>query len=302
MKRLKRAIQNLLNAIGYDIVRIRRVQSTDDIDLYLQIYGKDAVQNRRFHNIGAGSFRHSAWTNVDHESDWYKNAQGNNIGIDWDLISLTPIPVEENSAEIVYSSHTIEHISDEAAQNMFNESYRILRKGCILRATTPNIDLYHRAYKANDRHYFYWIDMYSIPEAYQEIMLNKSLNEASIQQLFLYAFASSASTLHADGSQERISDQELDRVFREMKYEEALDYCVSKCSLEAQRKYPGNHINWWNKNKLFRMLELAGFDNIYVSGYGQSFSPVLRNTLYFDNTHPKISIYVEAIKYGNPEN
>ena len=79
MKRLKRAIQNLLNAIGYDIVRIRRVQSTDDIDLYLQIYGKDAVQNRRFHNIGAGSFRHSAWTNVDHESDWYKNAQGNNI-------------------------------------------------------------------------------------------------------------------------------------------------------------------------------------------------------------------------------
>jgi len=43
------------------------------------------------------------------------------------------LPIENDSAEVVYSSHTVEHITDEAAQKMFNESYRILKKGGILR-------------------------------------------------------------------------------------------------------------------------------------------------------------------------
>ena len=283
----------MVNAIGYDI-KVWRARN--DIDLYHRIYRKKAVENRRFYNIGAGSFSHPAWTNVDHASEWYRVVQEKGIDIDWDLLSLTPLPVQDDSAEIVYSSHTIEHIINEAAQNMFNESHRILRKGGVFRVNTPNIDLDFRAYKENDRHFFYWIDWYSTPKACQRIKLNRPLNEASIQQIFLWHFASSASTLHADGSPERITDEELDRIFREMEYEEALNYCISKCSLEVQKKYPGNHINWWNKNKLFRMLRNAGFDNIYVSGYGQSFSPVLRNILTFDNTHPKISLYVEAVK------
>jgi hypothetical protein len=44
------------------------------------------------------------------------------------------------------------------------------------------------------------------------------------------------------------------------------------------------------------MLKNAGFENIYLSGYGQSFSPVLRNIYFFDNTHPKVSLNVEAFK------
>lgn len=295
MNWVKRAIVKVFNAIGYDI---RRSLSRDNISLYYTRYGKEAVENRRFYNIGAGSFRHPVWTNVDHKSDWYSNAQSRSIGIgiDWDLLSLTPIPVQDNSAEIIYSSHVIEHITDEAAQNMFSECYRILVKDGVFRVITPNIDLAFRAYKENDRHYFYWIERYSTPRTYKKVMLNKPLNETSIQQIFLLHFASTASTLHADGSSERISDTELDKVFREMKYEEALNYCVSKCSLEMQRKYPGCHINWWNKDKLFQMLRNAGFGNIYLSGYGQSFSPVLRNTLVFDRTYLEISLYVEAIK------
>lgn len=81
-----------------------------------------------------------------------------------------------------------------------------------------------------------------------------------------------------------------------MDYEEALNYCCSKCSIEIQKKYPGNHINWWNKKKIFFILEKAGFKKICLSGYGQSFCPILRDISFFDNTHPKISLYVEAIK------
>jgi hypothetical protein len=44
------------------------------------------------------------------------------------------------------------------------------------------------------------------------------------------------------------------------------------------------------------MLRESGFTEIYRSGYGQSFSPVMRDVDLFDNTHPKISLYMEAIK------
>jgi len=182
------------------------------------------------------------------------------LGYDFTLrvCTLTPIPVEDNSAEIVYSSRTIEHVKDEAAQNMFNESYRILKQGGVLRITTPNIDLDFRAYKTNDRNFFYWIDQYNakIPKTLESVQLNKPLNEASKQQIFLWHFASNVSLLHNDGALERISDEELDRIFQELDYEEALDYCTSKCSLEVQKKYPGNHINWWNRNKLFKKLRI----------------------------------------------
>ena len=290
---LKIAIRRLFNTLGCDISEI---QKENYPDLYCKLYGVDAVEKRRFYNIGAGNFRHPAWTNVDHKSDWYKKSQGKSVGINWDLLSLTPIEVQSNSAEVVYSSHTVEHITDETALNMFKESHRILKKNGIFRLTMPDIDLHFRAYKEDDRHFFYWIDRYSQSKKYEKIKLNMSLHKASIQQIFLWSFASSASKLHTDGSPERINDNELDSIFREKQYEDALDHCTSKCSLDVQMKYPGNHINWWNKEKTFRMLRLAGFENIYLSGYGQSFCPVLRNTLLFDRTKPKISLYVEASK------
>ena len=122
------------------------------------------------------------------------------------------------------------------------------------------------------------------------------LGKASIEQLFVQRFATAFSTLHADGAEERINDDELRRVFSELKYEDALDFCCNKCPIEIQQKYPGNHTNWWNRSKTIRMLEIAGFKDIYVSGYGQSQSPVLRKTTLFDSTHPKISLYIETRK------
>jgi hypothetical protein len=44
------------------------------------------------------------------------------------------------------------------------------------------------------------------------------------------------------------------------------------------------------------MLSKAGFNKIYLSGYGQSYCHVLRDVMFFDNTNPKIALYIEAIK------
>ena len=93
-----------------------------------------------------------------------------------------------------------------------------------------------------------------------------------------------------------MSDGEIDELISNNTMEKALDIITSKCSLDIQNKYPGNHINWWNFTKLQQMLEKAGFKDIRLSAYGQSSAPILRNILLFDKTHPKISLYVEAIK------
>jgi len=267
-----------------------------DLGRYSSIYDADSITNRRFYNVGAGTFSHPYWTNVDYQSDWYESNSTTAGSINYDLLALEPIPVEDSSAELFYTSHTVEHITNDAAQNLFDECHRALKSDGLLRITTPNVDLEYRAYKENDRDYFYWIDNYRSKSQWRRGSFSGPLTDATTAQVFLSHFATSMSSLHRDGAADRISDAELASIFEELGKEGGLDHCISRCPLEIQRKFPGNHINWWNFEKLARMLKAAGFEDVYESGFGQSFAPPMRDTSQFDNTHPKISIYVEARK------
>jgi hypothetical protein len=73
-----------------------------------------------------------------------------------------------------------------------------------------------------------------------------------------------------------------------------LDNLCKKCNLETQRENPNNHINWFNEQRLKNILEEVGFVNIITSRYGQSREGILRDTRYFDQTLPYMSLYVEA--------
>jgi len=286
-------LHKIVNKFGYAVAPI----NINDLDDYYQEYPESSVKGRRFYNVGAGSFSHPAWTNVDFISDWYKHSTKMTLaGMNYDLLEMKPLPIDDASAEVVYTSHTIEHITDAAALNLFSESYRILRKGGFLRITTPNIDLEYAAYRSGDRKFFYWEEDESVPGRWEGLKYNKPMKAASLDQVFLAHFATSASTIHADGAPKRVEDEELRKMFSSMSYEDVLNYCTSLCPLDIQRKYPGNHINWWNFEKLVRMLKLAGFQDVYASAFGQSHCGILRNTYYFDSTHPKISLYVESRK------
>lgn len=280
---IKTQLLKAANRLGYNITKIPK----PDLSLY------KPYKEGTFYNIGAGSFRHPYWCNIDFKSNWYSHE----MDIELDLMTLPDWPIESESAEAAYTSHTVEHLTNEAVQKVFNEAYRILKPGGIFRVTTPNIDLALQAYARNDRSYFYWADNYSTPAEMKRIGINKPMNEASIKQLLIYHFASSVSELHVDGSKHRISDNEARRLFfKKDSLYYALDFCTSRCELSVQAKYPGNHINWWNDVKLYDMLRKAGFKKVYRSGYGQSAHPAMRDTNLFDSTHPKISIYMEAKK------
>jgi len=180
---------------------------------------------------------------------------------------------------------------------MFNEVHRILKKDGILRITTPNIDLCYRALINNDIYFWKQMsDTYSTPKGMAYANICKPMNTVTLKQIFLYNFASQLSELTNKENKNKINDEELEKIFTKLNYEEALNFVIDKCLLNIQKKYPVDHINWWNKDKLFRMLSTAGFEEVYLSGYGQSLSPILRDTRYFDNTCPYLSLYIETRK------
>ncbi len=243
-------LRKIINSKGYEIRPVNH--SFHDVDRYLEIYEKESVVQKKFYNIGAGNFKHSVWTNVDFDSDWYSdNRKNTKRGIQYDLLSLEKIPIETESAEIVYTSHTLEHVTDEAVQNVLNESFRVLKKGGGIRIITPNIDLAYNAFRNKDRYFFLDVTSKKLVKFGKEIL--KPKHDASIEQLFLAFFAISTSSLHNFGAKEKINDKKLNELFFKMDKESVLNYCTSRCPLEIQKKFPGNHINWFNFEKISKM-------------------------------------------------
>lgn len=288
MSRLKiLVIKIITKAFNYSGIDIRRIK-TSDTDKYIRLYGMESVEKRMFYNISAGAFidfgcgiHHPCWTNIDVDLPWKYNKYKPGYDIVHDLLSIKSIPVESSTAELVHSRFTIASITDEAAQFFFNEVFRILKKGGIFRIVTPDIDLDYRAYVNNDMHFFYWF---------------KNNKSVTIEQAFLFHVASQASTIHPTSPAERITDEQFRKLLDTMSLEDALNHCTSGCSVEFQKTHRIDHINWWNREKLERMLGQAGFKSVYLSAREQSASPVMRNNAYFDNIDNKFVMYMEAVK------
>jgi predicted SAM-dependent methyltransferase len=266
-------------------------------ELYREQFPSDSILNRRFYNIGPGEFNHPYWTNIDGSEEYQKlYGSGNGPHIYLNLFDHKPLPVPDNTAELVYTSHTIEHIDNASVNYLFKEVQRVLKPGGIFRIVTPDTELAYKAWQRNDRRFYEWLFNPTYVERSDELLLNIPYDQASLAQVFLEEFASQASTITRVGAKKRISDEEMTELFRTRSLEEALDYCISLCSIEIQRQHTWRHINWFHENKLRKMLGEAGFGNIYRSAYLQSYAPVLRDRRLFDQTLPQHSLFMETVK------
>lgn len=238
-----------------------------------ELIDKKTNEQKLMINIGGGHFFRRHWRVMDFSSKWYHFRKGI-IDYEFDLASNDSFPIKDNSVSFFYSSHTLEHIPQECCQHIMNEIFRCLKVGGAVRITVPDFDLAYKAFLSNS------IDFFSIYSG-----------GTCIEEKFLEFFAT-----YLKG---KVCYKKMKEKLNLLKKETFADYYTGKIPREFQRIFAGNHINWWNYEKLFKMLAEAGFKVIYRSGPQKSRFIEMRGFGWnsgFDTTHPKISLFIEAIK------
>jgi predicted SAM-dependent methyltransferase len=94
-------------------------------------------------HLGCGYRPKQDWINVD-------QARGPEVQVVWDL--RRGLPFADASCSAIFSEHFIEHIAKDDAANLLSECHRALQPGGVLRISTPDAELFFRAY-AGDREF-----------------------------------------------------------------------------------------------------------------------------------------------------
>lgn len=104
-------------------------------------------------NLGCGSHIPDGWVNVDYAlGAWIAklpvistiNKQFKLVNFDWsEKILLHDLrkkfPWEDNSVDVIYSSHTLEHLSRSEGLHFLKECYRVLKPNGIIRIIVPDL-------------------------------------------------------------------------------------------------------------------------------------------------------------------
>lgn len=91
-------------------------------------------------NLGCGGKYHQDWINIDFKSS-SKDVLEHNL--------LNGIPLDNNSVEVVYHSHVLEHFSPKDGKFFISECYRVLKKNGILRVAVPDLETIAKEYLNN---------------------------------------------------------------------------------------------------------------------------------------------------------
>jgi predicted SAM-dependent methyltransferase len=91
----------------------------------------------KYLNLGCGYRYHPDWTNINFVST-SKGVIAHNL--------KKGIPFPDESFDVVYHSHVLEHFSKEEAETFIQECYRVLRPQGILRVVVPDLEEIVRMY------------------------------------------------------------------------------------------------------------------------------------------------------------
>ncbi len=234
----------------------------------------------KYINLGAGSFYHPLWHNVDMPNEFYKDLQ-NNPYIEHDFSSRENLPLEDNSIEIAYCSHVIEHLSHEDVKHLFSEVMRVLNPEGIFRVTCPDSDLIYKAYMQNDKYFWGPASPWKT-------------NPKNQTEKYLEHVATLLSPTFDNLSQKVLSEREVSDLASTLSREDFLDTLIGMLPSDANNILPEGHCNWFNYSKIESLLKDCGFNKINKSSYLQSSEAKLREPTMFDSTTPEFSLYVEC--------
>jgi predicted SAM-dependent methyltransferase len=219
-------------------------------------------------NIGSGSWYVPDWKVLEYRGRWYSYYAPSFIDFPHDLTSNRQFPIADGSVDLFYSEHVIEHLKDGWCEHIFREAHRCLKSDGGFRIVVPDADLIYDRFRMRDTAFFKsWMDR----------------DNASIAEAFRTLVGQARSPFDECDFERRLSG---------MSKEDFLNWC--KQDLEYDWERSGEHINWFNFEKLARMLEKAGFCNVHRCGAQQSQFPEARGPGF--DTRAWYSLHVECLK------
>lgn len=260
-------------------------------DDYVKHFGSLADARRQCFNIGAGTWRNNAWTNIDLPPQSPEFARIQAPCIYHNLVGSEELPIPAGSAQLVYTSHVIEHLPEAYVDKLLVSVHRALKRGGIFRLVTgPDADTDYSALLRNDEKWWYFYQDTDYAEAVVEY------GPMSATDKWLLHLASPRSCYSRTPCEKKYAAREIEQLIRSPVSEPNRLRDLLTAGLKFNLKYPGDHLSWWSGEKLLKRLLRVGFSNAEKSAYGQSRSFFMRDLRYFDTTYPQISLYVECVR------
>jgi len=93
------------------------------------------------------------WTNLEN-GKLYENPNGaeGTILLNYDLTH--GIPASENSLEVIYHSHMLEHLTNTEGIEFLKDCYRVLKPGGVMRVLVPDLGYFSKKYVEGDDFFF----------------------------------------------------------------------------------------------------------------------------------------------------
>lgn len=252
---------------------------------------KRAIRNRyrenpRYLNVGGGDFVREHWRVLDYHTDWYDYDEVF-VDHDVDLEERDRWPIPDDSHDLVYSSHTLEHLTNATVRHTLEEMHRVLKPGGGVRINVPDIGLACRWYEADTTAWFtdVWLEGYEDDVYFAD---GKCPPGYELEFYLLSFFATYlARVRHDETDFEAVRED-----YRRLERDAFLNRYAGRIRDEWQAEYPGWHRNWFDHDRLARLLREAGFTDVVRSRCRQSRHPELC-TSQFDH-RPHISLFVEG--------
>ena len=234
----------------------------------------------KYLNLGCGAAFNEEWTNIDFVSTG-KDVIAHNL--------LAGIPMPDNTFEVVYHSHVLEHFPKEKALYFIRECFRVLKPGGIIRIAIPDLEQIAIHYlkemtlalngNGESARNYDWMMLELYDQAVREKTGGEMLEYLSKEDLpneqFIYKRIGNEGRgfrkmlleqKRSDPKARKVSlGKRIKRIFKSSFWKEAL-LGADKVKLDIGRYRSEGEIHQWmyDRFSLRRLLQQAGFDHIQV--------------------------------------
>jgi predicted SAM-dependent methyltransferase len=242
-------------------------------------------EETKYLNVGGDTFLKSDWRVLDYYTDWY-DYHPVFVDYDVDLETCNRWPINANEFDLVYSSHTLEHLTDRAIKHTLEEINRVLKPGGTVRVNVPDVELALEHYESENLNWFedVWLENYS-----DDVFFAADKCPGYEREFYLLSFFATY-LARARHTETDFSSVRTD--YEKMEQHEFLSEYASRVRNEWHSKHPGWHRNWFDADRLCKLFEATGFESVHETDCRKSRHTEF-NTTHFDK-RPHMSVFVEA--------